>query len=220
MEFLELLETISRYGLWDILSIFLATSTIIFSVYVYFRDPLARWQFFGYRPTAVVFLFDPDERKVLMIKSNMKGGYWHFPQGAIYEGEVSTYVEQTIKRELGISNWYYDFTDVRVMGTIKRSNKRRLKNNSLGVLSLRSRLIGKGYVACFVQCDCHIVTKKIKRTYHSRDFQWFTYDECWKYFEGLDEEGRPKIKLYLDMFQQIAEDRGIYRYSRPFEDRG
>src|SRR5687767_11521502 len=77
----------------------IAVPAIFLSLYIFFKDPLKRWTFFGYLPTAVLIIFDPKTKETLLVSNKNTLG---FPQGGIFNSDVTQAVEKTLRRELGI----------------------------------------------------------------------------------------------------------------------
>ena len=44
--------------------------SFVLIVIIFLMDPIRRWNFFGYRPTAVMGLFDPHAQKVIFSQIN------------------------------------------------------------------------------------------------------------------------------------------------------
>jgi hypothetical protein len=132
------------------------TMIYLVAVIVFFLDPIRRWNFFGYRPTAVMVLFDPNMQKFLLAKVS---GVWSFNQGGIYENNMYFTVNDILKRELGISETRFRLLYTKLLGTTILTNTRLLARARISTISMFRTLRGKGYLACFI----HINLKDIER---------------------------------------------------------
>lgn len=149
-------------NLYDGLSLvefLIAVPSFLFTIFVFFNDPIRRWRFFGYRPTAIAVIFDPKLKKFLLIKVK---GRWGFVQGGIYGLDLYTTIEQTLGRELGLSSFEYQLRNVAPLGTVKIHDKSRMERATVGTISIKPGLSGKGYIACFVFTDLAKIKRKIR----------------------------------------------------------
>jgi hypothetical protein len=140
----------------------IAVPAIFLSLYIFFKDPLKRWVFLGYLPTAVLVIFDPNEMKMLLISNK---GTIGFPQGGVFVSDVVQTVERTLKRELGIESVLIEIRYAKPLGTVKINDKYRTRKITLGSFSLASKIHGKGYIAYYVSTDIKKLQKKIKIGY-------------------------------------------------------
>ncbi len=152
------LTTYSNY--WSLAESIIAIFTFGFSLTLFFIDPIRRWRFFGFRPTALVILYDRGLKKVLLIR-NQHG--WEFNQGGIYEDNILNTVEHILFRELSLENNQYKLYFVKALGKmwIKDSHE-KLQRSTIGGITIARTLQGKGYIGCFVSCDLQKIFSKIK----------------------------------------------------------
>lgn len=133
----------------DVVANLLAIGTVGVSTYLFFADDLRRWAFFGYRPTAVMLLVDPQTRKCILVK-HKSSPYWHFPQGTVYGSDLNSLVAQTILRELGLSELDFKFVKTAFLGVIHKDVARKyLEKYRSGSISLLP-FQGKAYLGCLV----------------------------------------------------------------------
>ncbi len=147
--------------MWEVLEPLITLSTLAVVAYLFFTDPVRRWRFLGYRPTVLIPIFDPKNKKVLILKTKN----WGFSQGGMFSADLYTTVEQIIRKELSLSSDSYRLSWVKSLGVIKIEEKERLKRPTIGTLSIFPSLRGKGYIGCFVEADLRKLAKKIKRGY-------------------------------------------------------
>jgi len=125
-------------------------SAFLFVIFVFFKDPLRRWNFFGYRPTAVMVLFNPEQEKVLLIRTR---SIWAFSQGGIYDKNINNTVHEILHRELGLQESKYRLINTEPLGTLRWKGNNPLARARLDTISMFSKLRGKGYLACYIQMD-------------------------------------------------------------------
>jgi hypothetical protein len=183
---------------WDLLE----PLTFLFIVLIFFMDPIRRWNFFGYRPTAVMGLFDPIQGKVILSKVNK---VWSFNQGAMYESNIYTNSKDILQRELGFSNVGFKLIYTKPLGVIRIRNKFLLTRARLSTISLFSNLRGKGYMACFIRIKLENVEKELKCGAGVQETRIVDYEEAKKLIlEGQTDEHTPKKqKLILGMLSDI-----------------
>lgn len=140
--------------LWENLESILALLTIIVSAYIFFNDPIRRWRFFGYRPTALIVLLDPVISAVIFVKND---GNWSFCQGGLYDSDVYDTVEDVLERELNLAPKDYRLFYTKEVGKADLSKNWQKNNVIFGGIKLWKKTRGKAYIACFVMVD----TKKI-----------------------------------------------------------
>lgn len=138
---MELFETI-----WT----FMEFSAFLLVILIFFKDPIRRWNFFGYRPTAVMGIYDPCLEKVLLSKVN---GAWSFNQGGMYENNIYSTVRDILGRELGIPENRFKLVYTKPLGTVRITNKQLLTRARISTISLFSHLRGKGFLGCFVRTN-------------------------------------------------------------------
>ena len=128
---------------------------VLVAAYVFFSDKTRYWNFLGYKPTAIVLIFDDITNRVLLVKRStvraLKRDYpWHFPQGGIYASDFNTAVNTVLAEEFDAKPNMYDFNRIYPLG-VKRIGSRAVdKKYYFTSLSLFPSLKGKGYVACIV----------------------------------------------------------------------
>lgn len=189
---MELLNTI--LNLSDVLATLIAIPTIIFSLYLYFRDPLNRWKFLGYRPTVITAILDPKERTLLFVKN---WGYWVMPQGGIFTQDLNKAVEDVLEQELGINLNGLKLFYTKELGVVKVTQKRRLKRASYGGLSLFRNLRGKGYIACILEGSSREIIKKLKLGYGIEEYKFIKLKDITKSVGGEASYINPKRKEVL-----------------------
>jgi len=196
--------------IWNIIEPIVTILTIVFSLAIYFRDPLRRWRFFGYRPTAIMVIYDPQTMSVLLIKSNQNKSFWHFSQGGIYTSEINTTIEEIIRRELGIKPGSYRLRYIEEIGTIKIKNRERSQRDLIGFLSIRRKIQGKGYIACYIQADLEKIKKEIKAGYATTETKIFSVDEAKKLFESklktAPDMRVKKLRLLIEILEKVEND--------------
>lgn len=139
-----MMEWISWYSdLWSVLE----TGLVLFALFLFFIDPIRRWNFLGYRPTAVMGLVDPLNKKVLLVKNK---GAWTFSQGGIYEENIYLTTLNILKRELGLSEASFKLINTIPLGAIK-IDRRLLVRARISTFSLFPYLRGKGYLGCLIR---------------------------------------------------------------------
>lgn len=177
----------------------IAIPGVILTVYLFFDDPIRRWKFFGYRPTLVIVLFDPVTKRVLLEQTKSK---WNFVQGGLYGSDIYTALEQIIERELGTTSNVYKLQFVKPMGTVE-INDGRTRRATLGGLSLRKTLKGKGYLACFVLCNLEKTIKKVKKGYGVKRVQLFNLEDA---FAKIQASQFPQKKAKTRIIKKIIDE--------------
>ena len=152
------MEILADYSsIWSLIETF-ALLTIIF---IFFKDPLRRWNFFGYRPTAIMGLLDFEEGKVLLAKKNADP-WWSFSQGGIYNPDINCTVQEILKRELGLEPTRFGLRYTQSLGCIKINDPKLVKRATLSSVCITSDLKGKGYIACYIRCNLRGIEEEIK----------------------------------------------------------
>lgn len=196
---MDIVEFFNTY--WSTAEAALVTLSISLTLFIFFHDPVRRWKFLGFRPTAVLSIFDPKTKKILLVK----GKEWFLPQGGIYESDIYTTVEQTIQRELGISSENYKLEFVKPIGTIKIGDKERLKRATIGTITLFPYTRGKGYLACFIKADLPKVKRKIKPGYDIHKVETASFKAAIKLIQSrTDTTRRPKQRLLVGIINETA----------------
>ncbi len=178
--------------------------TYFFVILIFFKDPIRRWNFFGYRPTAVMGLFDPGAGKVLLAKANYA---WSFNQGAIYDNNIYAICKDILQRELGLADNRFKLIYTKPLGTVRITNKHLLNRARITTISLFRHLRGKGYMACFIRINLNGIEKEIKMGAGVQDFQIVNYDEAKALVKAptktTNEHNPKKQKMILDMIDEI-----------------
>lgn len=168
-QFVKYLEYTSL--LWNFVEPFI----FVFVIGIFFRDPVRRWNFFGYRPTAVMGIFDPELEKVIFSKVN---GFWSFNQGGIYEDNMYATAADILNREVGLPQTRFKLIYFRPLGKIKLQNKRLLTRARISAFSIRSKLRGKGYLGCFVRCNLQDVERMLKKGAGIEEIRVVNFEEA------------------------------------------
>lgn len=147
---------------WTVIELLVTLPSFLLSIFIFFRDPLRRWRFFGFRPTAILVLYDSSQKKVLLTKKKVG---WAFAQGGIYDSNISQAVEQIAKRELDFESNEMQLRYIRELGTIAVKDPYRTNRVTIGGINLFPHLRGKGYIACFVASDFKRFLKNKKISY-------------------------------------------------------
>ncbi len=137
--------------IWSLIETFLI---LILGAYLFFKDKGRYWRFFGYRPTAILVFIDYKTRRILLIQKE-EDHYWSFSQGGLYcTNDYQTKACEIIERELALPKYLYKVRKFETLGTIKIENHFRMdRGKPLGYISIRSRQIGKAYIAIFIWAD-------------------------------------------------------------------
>ena len=123
-------------------------------IIIFFLDPVRRWNFFGYRPTAVIGLFDPKSEKVLMVEVTEAGSQndvWAFPQGGMYDDNIQITTRDVLQRELGIDETRFKLLYTQPLGTLRIHDALIIKRSRISTISIFPSLRGKAYMACYVK---------------------------------------------------------------------
>lgn len=140
--------------IWDNIQSIIAILTVAISSYIFFNDPIRRWRFFGYRPTALMVLLDPAINSVVFVKNE---GNWSFSQGGLYNSDVYDTVEDVLERELNLNPKDYRLFYTKEVGKADLTKDWQKNNVIFGGIKLWKKTRGKAYIACFIMID----TKKI-----------------------------------------------------------
>ncbi len=175
---------------------------LLFVVIIFFMDPIRRWNFFGYRPTAIVGLFDYHTGKVLFSKVH---GVWSFNQGGIYEENIYLTVNEILHRELGLATYRFRLIYTKALGSILIKDRELLTRPRITSISISPRLRGKGYMACFAQADLSHVEKEIQKGTGIEEVKVVTLEEAktlLKEFKN-DEHDAKKQQFIMYMLEEI-----------------
>lgn len=175
---------------------------IVFVIVIFFIDPIRRWNFLGYRPTAVLGMFDPELGKVLLAKND---NAWSFDQGGMYEENIYLTVKEIIKRELGLGETRFKLLYYRPLGTVKIKNRHLLTRARISAISLYHQLRGKGYLACFLRCNFKDVEKEIVPGTGVQETRIVTVAEAIELVKSStsDEHQNAKKQMIVAMLQEI-----------------
>jgi len=178
---------------------------IVSGVILFFRDDFRKWNFFGFRPTAMLVMFDSKAHKLLLVreKKNEKPNYfWTFCQGGIFSSDIDQTVRAIALRELGLCSQNLWLRFIKVLGAQKINDPDRMKRATFGSFSL-CKLRGKGYIGCFIKVDMEKMN--ISLGMPIEEAGWFTFDQAKNLLkEGSDEENTPKKKkMYQGALRQI-----------------
>lgn len=191
---------LTQADLFSIISFLLAIPGLILSLYLFFKDPIRKWVFFGFRPTVVLFLFDPKTKKVLLINDHK---VWGLPQGGIYSSNLIESGLQVLSRELSIGHSSVQFRYWKVMGSVRVVNKYKNKRATIGNISLFSEYRGKGYIAFYVLTNLQSISKKIKLGPEIQTFQVVTTDIARKILDSEKNLLINKKKLILKALDEL-----------------
>lgn len=154
----------------------LSVITIFLGLILYFKDPLRRWSFFGYKPAVMIMLYDRKSDKVLLVKHS-KFDVWYFPQGSIYSTNMNEVVDQTLTREISVPNHLYKFVKTVPLGTIRR-RRSYLNKYYPEMISIFTTTRGKGYLACLCETNLESFLKKSKAGWDVGEVKLFKLAEA------------------------------------------
>ncbi len=152
------------------------------SLYVFFSDTIRRWIFLGFKPTAIIIIFDSKSDRVLLVNKPLvhssKTDYpWFFPQGGIYSSDLNNVVNTVLEREFSQTPSSFDFHRVVTLGT--KITRRRVESKQFyGSVSIFSNLRGKGYLACIVETDIDKFAKKSKLGFGLKQVKIASFDKA------------------------------------------
>lgn len=174
----------------------------VFLIFLFFFDPIRRWNFFGYRPTAVMGCFDPTSGKVLFSRIN---GAWSFNQGGMYENNIYVTVKNILRRELGISETRYKLSYTRPLGTVRIENKNLVNRARISTITIFNTPRGKGYLGCFIRTDLDGIESEIRPGAGVQEVRVVTLDEARRLAkEHTSAEHRPaKQAMILEFLDEI-----------------
>ena len=134
-----------------IVDLLLSVATISFALYLYFKDPLKRWRFLGYRTTIIMAIFDPATKDVLLV--NHEFGGWQLIQSGLVGDDILAQLSRGIPREINVSADHFDLRFVRTLGTVRNNRTEVVKKSTIGYVSLFNSARGKGYIAAYISCN-------------------------------------------------------------------
>jgi len=170
-------------------------------VFLFFKDPIRRWNFFGFRPTAVVGLFDLRLGKVLLAKVNRT---WSFSQGGIYTGNLKTEVKEILASELGLRERMFKLIWNEPLGSSRIRNKELLNRSRINTFSVMP-LIGKGYLACYTKLCLENIQEQVELGEGVKEIVVVTIPEARKLIELKtgDEHNPCKVRMMQHMLDEI-----------------
>lgn len=206
--------------IYNIIWTFVESFTYVFIIIIFFKDPIRRWNFLGYRPTAVMGLFDPHLGKVIFSRVNHA---WSFNQGGMYESDIYVTVKDILKRELGISETRFKLVYTKALGKIAISNKQLLTRSRLSTISLFKNLRGKGYMACFIRTNLEEIEAEIRKGAGIQEVRIVTYKEARELATSCTtNEHQPKkqsfILAMLDEIETFGNDVKTWEANFPLEN--
>lgn len=151
---MQILDVISN--VWSIVEI-LAFSIVFI---LFFMDPIRRWNFFGYRPTAIMALFDDKAGKVLLLKKDVEPWYC-FSQGGIYNPDLNFSSKEILKRELGLDENKFSLRYTQTLGKVRIRDREYNKRARISTISMMRNLRGKGYIACYIRTNFDHIDKAV-----------------------------------------------------------
>lgn len=188
---------------------------LLFVLFVFFHDPIRRWNFFGYRPTAVIGIFDPLLEKVIFSKIN---GAWSFNQGGMYDSNLFVTVESILRRELGLPDTRFKLSYTRPLGTLRIRERTLVNRARLSTVSLFSTPRGKGYLACYVRARLDGVEGEIRPGAGVDEVRIVSFDEARRLVreDTIGEHQPRKQKFILSMLHELENyARGIRAWEEP-----
>ncbi len=150
------------------ISLVLLIATGVVGIFIFFSDPLRRWRFFGYLPTAIIGLVDPIRKKILVVQFDTQY-YGHrippmLPQGGIYSNHIGETIREVCEKELGLSSNFFDIKHIRELGELNiQKHKERIQKYQYGILGISPLILGKGYIGCLCICDSKEVMKHVRK---------------------------------------------------------
>src|SRR3989344_1763937 len=182
------------------LDVVISVATVIFAFYVFLRDPIRRWEFFGYLPKLIVVPIDVKTNEVLFINPN---GFWGFIQGGITGTDFRSDILDVIHRDIGLDSYHYKLIWTKIIGTKKIMSKRRLRETHLGGIRLFKNPKGKGYIAIYVLVDKKDILENIKLGYGIEKFKFVEIDKVLKFLK--DYSTTDKSEIYEKTIHNIKE---------------
>jgi hypothetical protein len=195
---------------WSLAESVIGIPAVLLSLYIFFKDPINRWSFLGYRPTAILILYDYSSKYIMMIKQNTR---WEFPQGGIYTQDFNAVSETVLKREVGLDASCFSLRYVKSLGTVKIEDRARLKRHTLGILSLFKDLRGKGYIAYYVTGSFRSIKAHAKPGYGIDKIEFVPLAEAHKILkQELKRSGRKaKVQILLDALAELEDHFGEFK---------
>ncbi len=198
---------IEAYSLaWIIIEPLIFAGVIV----LFFSDPIRRWNFFGYRPTAVMGLYDPNLEKVLLVVKKDESWY-AFSQGGIYNPDINFTCHEILKRELGLKETSSALRYTQSLGALKIKNYERMNRATFNSVSIFSRLRGKGYIACYIRIDLKENEGLIQTGEGIGGIKILSVEEAKKVISAevipngdIDEQNEKKKKMILLMLEEMG----------------
>lgn len=206
--------------IYNIFWTLLESVTYIFIIVIFFNDPIRRWNFFGYRPTAVMGLFDPHLGKIIFSRVNHA---WSFNQGGMYESDIYATVKSILKRELGLSETRFKLVYTKPLGAIRIHNKQLLTRSRISTISIFKDLRGKGYMGCFIRTNLSEIEPEIRKGAGIQEVRIVTYAEARELVKSCTtNEHQPKKQAFIlsmiDEMEAFAHEIKTWEQNFPMEE--
>ena len=192
------------FGDWlNLISLILSAATVSFALYLYFKDPIKRWRFIGYRPTIILSIFDPDKSTLLVIRHEI--GDWQLVQTGIYEDSIVSQISHCVNRELDVKGNLFDLRYIKELGVIKDRREPSIKRSTLGYMSLFNEFRGRGYISAYIVCDQTKLKKLIRPGFGIIASNFVHLDEAGNFLRENSRLDKNNIKLayYLEIISDI-----------------
>lgn len=194
----------------NLLSLAIVLGSIAVTIVLFFRDPLRKWRFFGYLPTALVALVDPLKKTILVVRYSPE--YFKkkipplLPQRGIYTNHVGGAVTEVLAKEVGLSMNHFDLKHIVALGELNvHKHQTRMKKFQYGVFGLSPLVVGKGYVGCICVCDESVVKKAMKPGVAVEALEFMSIEEFRATQQLQDDEYNGKRLLYHKFLGLIEE---------------
>lgn len=182
-------------------------------VCLFLADPVKRWVLFGYRPTAVLVLCDPERGTLLLHRKRRRADRaaddeWSFIQGGAYGKSIDQSVLEILARELGgFRPERYSLRYYKPFGTIRVDDTYRSKRSTGNTLSLRRRIIGKGWLGCFLFADLSDLAAETRPGFDIAEVATFPLAEARVLLQRRGQlespEGRKKARIFSLMLDEL-----------------
>lgn len=148
-------------SLWEIAQIMLVVTFALVARKIYV-DPIKRDIFFGYIPTAMVYLKDKKSGKIVIVSNTYHeeedpegelSEVWFFPQSVMESADLTKEVRRVAESKLGLSPQYFRFTD-RIYNSkrYKVHGFNKYLDSDLG-FSFLTMARGRVYHVCEIEAD-------------------------------------------------------------------
>ena len=201
---------------------FTEPTIFLFILYIFFSNPTRRWNFFGYRPTAIMGVFDPELEKVVFLKTN---NFWSFSQGGIYQDNVYATAAEVLQRELALPHNKFKLIYTKTLGKIRLNNKRLLTRARINAFSIYSQLRGKGYIAFFLRTNLKGVKDTLKKGAGIEELRILTFKEARELtdlkcnHEEHQERKRDMIISMINEMEKFSQDEKKWKKSRETQEK-